>query len=79
MGIVTVTPKQAAMLADAVRAAQSAQQTAAHLLAVLVAGTDGEARTLADINVDTGVLTFAPLASGDRLQGDALPAVDDAG
>ena len=56
---VTLTPAQAAYLAQQVSAVRAAEQALQQALALLTLGAElPEGAILSDINVDTGVLTF---------------------
>jgi hypothetical protein len=65
MTTVTVTPLQAAYLAGLVADAQKAQRVAGEAVALLTLGHVPPAAVLADINTDTGVLTFTGGPDGD--------------
>ena len=58
MTTVTVTPLQAAHLAGLVAEAQKAQRAASEAVALLTLGHVPADAVLADINTDTGTLTF---------------------
>lgn len=59
MTTVTVTPPQARHIAGLIEDAQRAQAAATAAVALLTLGHPlPETATLADVNVDTGVLTF---------------------
>ena len=58
MATVTVTPLQAQYLAGLVSEAQRAQRVANEAVALLTLGHVSADAVLADINTDTGTLTF---------------------
>lgn len=55
---VTVTPEQAAALAEHVQAAQTAHARAQETLRILTLGLLPADAALTDVNCETGVLTF---------------------
>lgn len=61
---ITLTPEQAQHLAQLLQQAQHAQARYTETLAVLTLGTVGHGLPLANVDVDTGILTFHALSDG---------------